>query len=29
MKKQQLVVSFPSYKLGTFHKPFVEPGRNA
>ena len=28
MKKQQLVVSFPSYKLGTFHNPLPDIGRN-
>ena len=28
MKKQQLVVSFPSYKLGTFHNPLADIGRN-
>lgn len=30
MKKNQLVVSFPSYKLGTFHAPAAAKiGRNA
>ena len=28
MKKQQLVVSFPSYKLGTFHNPLRDIGHN-
>lgn len=26
--EKQLIVHFPSYKLGTMRKPFVEPGRN-